>query len=139
MKRLFCMLRAALCFSLLLCFAVSCAPAASSPASAADTSASPSASAADASLPGASEGAPASAAAAPAPGAAADMPNAAGSVGLRFPKNGKLKIAVFADLQTTQFVSGTLTECLALDLIAQKDDEVGLLGIQNRGDRKSVV
>lgn len=122
MKRLFCMLRAALCFSLLLCFAVSCAPAASSPASAAD-----------ASLPGASEGAPASAAAAPAPGAAADMPGAAGSAGLRFPKNGKLKIAVFADLQTTQFISGTLTECLAAILDAEQPDLVVFLGDQIEG------
>lgn len=62
-----------------------------------------------------------------APGAAAD------SAGLRFPKSGKLKIAVFADLQTTQFVSGNLTECLAAVLDAEQPDLVVFLGDQIEG------
>ena len=62
-----------------------------------------------------------------APGAAAD------GTGLRFPKNGKLKIAVFADLQTTQFVSGNLTECLAAILDAEEPDLVVFLGDQIEG------
>lgn len=62
-----------------------------------------------------------------APGTAAD------GTDLRFPKNGKLKIAVFADLQTTQFVSGNLTECLSAVLDAEQPDLVVFLGDQVEG------
>lgn len=62
-----------------------------------------------------------------APGTAAD------GTGLRFPKNGRLKIAVFSDLQTTQFVSGNLTDCLAAVLDAEQPDLVVFLGDQVEG------
>lgn len=68
---------------------------------------------------------PASAASAP-----ADAP---AQEGLRFSQDGKLKIAVFADLQTTQFVSGNLTECLAAVLDAEQPDLVVFLGDQIDG------
>lgn len=68
-----------------------------------------------------------------APAALAEAAPAADGERLRFPKDGKLKIAVFSDLQTTQFVSGNLTECLAALLDAEQPDLVVFLGDQIEG------
>ncbi len=112
MKRFRRVLRCALCFSLLLCLAA----------------------------PGVAAAAPVLAAAVPAASAPAPTACAPGAAQgqadggtLRFPKNGKLKIAVFSDVQTTQFVSGTLTECLAAILDAEQPDLVVFLGDQIEG------
>lgn len=66
------------------------------------------------------------------PALAEAAPDASGAQ-LRFPKDGKLKIAVFSDLQTTQFVSDNLTECLAALLDAEQPDLVVFLGDQIEG------
>lgn len=58
---------------------------------------------------------------------------AAGEEQLRFPEDGKLKIAVFADLQTTQNVSQNLLDGLEAVLDAEQPDLVLYLGDQVEG------
>lgn len=58
----------------------------------------------------------------------------AGEAGtLRFPEDGKLKIAIFADLQTTQNVPRNLLEDLCAVLDAEEPDLVVFLGDQVEG------
>ncbi len=58
---------------------------------------------------------------------------AEGETRLQFPKNGRLKIAVFSDVQSTQFVSGTMTDCLSKILDDEAPDLVVFLGDQIEG------
>lgn len=52
---------------------------------------------------------------------------------LQFSKEGKLKIAVFSDVQSTQFVSGTMMDCLNAVLDTESPDLVVFLGDQIEG------
>ncbi len=61
------------------------------------------------------------------------VPAAAEGGALRFPSDGKLKIAVFSDLQTTQNVPRNLLDGLCAVLDAEEPDLVVLLGDQVEG------
>lgn len=52
---------------------------------------------------------------------------------LQFSADGKFKIAVFSDVQSTQFVSRTMTDCLAAVLDSEQPDLVIFLGDQIEG------